>query len=245
MALYVLIIGLCLCALTTGIFLHFRLTKGGVVGVLTKTIASFCFIVFALFLSTSKVGGSYYGGYTITFLLVGLVCGLIGDILLDLKVIYPFHKKKYLAGGMTAFSVGHIFNISGMILLALEQVDLFSKEYIIPLAIIAGGCLVLTLANWIISIKVLKFNFEKFTGLVNIYSFILFLTTALSVYLSFIGLTAPVIILAIGFVLFLASDLILSMQYFGGKQDSKPLTFINHLLYYAAQIIIAAFIYFI
>ena len=132
-----------------------------------------------------------------------------------------------------------------MILLALEQVDLFSKEYIIPLAIIAGGCLVLTLANWIISIKVLKFNFEKFTGLVNIYSFILFLTTALSVYLSFIGLTAPVIILAIGFVLFLASDLILSMQYFGGKQDSKPLTFINHLLYYAAQIIIAAFIYFI
>ena len=127
----------------------------------------------------------------------------------------------------------------------MEQVDLFSKEYIIPLAIIAGGCLVLTLANWIISIKVLKFNFEKFTGLVNIYSFILFLTTALSVYLSFIGLTAPVIILAIGFVLFLASDLILSMQYFGGKQDSKPLTFINHLLYYAAQIIIAAFIYFI
>ena len=86
-----------------------------------------------------------------------------------------------------------------------------------------------------------EFNFEKFTGLVNIYSFILFLTTALSVYLSFIGLTAPVIILAIGFVLFLASDLILSMQYFGGKQDSKPLTFINHLLYYAAQIIIAAY----
>ena len=39
-------------------------------------------------------------------------------------------------------------------------------------AIIAGGCLVLTLANWIISIKVLKFNFEKFTGIVNIYSFI-------------------------------------------------------------------------
>lgn len=245
MALYILIIGLCLCALTTGIFLHFRLSKGGVVGVLTKTIASFCFVIFALFLSTSKNGTGYYGGYTITCLIVGLVCGLIGDILLDLKVIYPFHKKQYLLGGMTAFSIGHIFNIFGLLLLALEQVDIFASSHLLTLGIIALGCLILTFIIWIISVKVLKFNFEKFTPIVNLYTFILLLTTALSVYLSFIGLTAPVIILAIGFVLFLASDLILSMQYFGGKQESKPLTFANHLLYYAAQIIIAAFIYFI
>ena len=146
---------------------------------------------------------------------------------------------------MTSFSIGHIFNIFGLILLALEQVDIFASPYLITLGIIALGCLVLTLVIWIVSVKVLKFNFEKFTPIVNVYSFILLLTTALSVYLSFIGLTAPVFVLAIGFTLFLASDLILSMQYFGGKQESKPLTFANHLLYYAAQIIIAAFIYFI
>lgn len=245
MALYVLIVGLCLCALTTGVFLHFRLSKGGVVGVLTKTIASFCFVVFALFLSTSKNGESFYGGYTITCLIVGLVCGLIGDILLDLKVIYPFHKKQYLLGGMTSFSVGHIFNISGLILLALEQIDIFASHYLLSIGIIALSCLVLTLFIWLVSVRVLKFNFEKFSLIVNIYTFILLSTTTLSIYFSFIGLTAPVIILAIGFVLFLSSDLILSMQYFGGKQESKALTFANHLLYYAAQIIIATFIYFI
>ena len=55
----------------------------------------------------------------------------------------------------------------------------------------------------------------------------------------------PMYILTIGFVLFLASDLVLSMQYFGGKLMDKKLIVTNHLLYYFAQIIIAMFIYFV
>lgn len=245
MDLFVLIFGLCLCVLTTGIFLHVRVTKGGVAGVLTKTLASFIFVTFALFLSSTKVGASYYGSYATTCLIVGLVCGLIGDILLDLKVIYPFHQNKYLAGGMTSFSIGHLFNIAALLLIASNEVDIFSQTYMLPLLIIVAAALVLTLLTWFVSVKFLKFNFDKFTWLVNIYSFILMLTTILSTYLVFIGLSLPMFVLAIGFILFLASDLVLSMQYFGGKQDNKTLTFVNHLLYYAAQIIIALFIFFI
>ena len=123
--------------------------------------------------------------------------------------------------------------------------DIFSNEYLIPLAIVAGISLILTIVISLVSKKALKFEYGKFGALVNLYTFILLLTTALSIYLCFIGLTSPLFILAIGFGLFLASDLVLSMQYFGGKKTDKTLTFVNHLLYYAAQIVIAMFIYFI
>jgi len=53
------------------------------------------------------------------------------------------------------------------------------------------------------------------------------------------------ILLSVGLISFLASDLVLSLQYFGGKQDSKNLTIVNHILYYIAQILIASFIFFI
>lgn len=245
MDLFILIFGLCLCVLTTCIFLYFRVNKGGVAGVLTKALASLCFILLALFLSASKVGASYYGSYAITLLIAGLVCGLIGDIVLDLKVIYPFHQNKYLAGGMTSFSLGHIFYIAALILFASNEVELFASPHIIPLAIIAGGSLILSFVIWIVSVKVLKLKFEKFTAMVNFYSFILLFTTALSSYLIFVVSSLPMFVLAIGFVLFLLSDLVLSMQYFGGKQDDKKLIVINHSLYYAAQIIIATFIYFV
>lgn len=245
MDLYVLIFGLCLCALTTGIFLNLRVNKGGVGALMAKTIASLCFVIFALFLSATKVGVAYDASLTVTCLIVGLVCGLIGDILLDLKVMYAFHENKYLAGGMTAFSVGHIFNILGLLLLANNEVNIFSGEYLLPLAIVVGVCIILTITISLVSKKALKFEYGKFGGLVNLYTFILLLTTALSIYFCFIGLSSPLFILAIGFVLFLASDLVLSMQYFGGKKTDKTLTFVNHLLYYAAQIVIAMFIYFI
>ena len=49
MDFYVLIFGLCLCALTTGVFLNLRVNKGGVGALMAKTIASLCFVIFALF----------------------------------------------------------------------------------------------------------------------------------------------------------------------------------------------------
>jgi len=45
-------------------------------------------------------------------------------------------------------------------------------------------------------------------------------------------------VFASGMLLFFLSDLVLSMQYFGGKTQ-KSLIYINHILYYAAQILIA------
>ena len=243
MEIYLFIGLLCLCLMSVIAFLVCRVKFGGLAGVFTKIFASFCFIVLAVFLNFTKIQPSYYTKISICFLVLGLVCGLVGDILLDLKIIYPFHDNKYLKAGMVSFGIGHVLYIFAMLILASGQTNIFSNYLHIILLIV--GSLILSLLVWLVSKFVLKLNFGKNTLITNCYSFILLLTTALSVYLCFAGLSIKMYILAVGFVLFLVSDLILSTQYFGGKQNNKVLIVLNHLFYYLAQITIASFVYFI
>lgn len=243
MDLTILIVGLCLCVLSTILFLVLRVKKGGLAGLFSKIIASVCFIMLAVFLSFGKNQVSYYSSMPICLLIIGLVLGLVGDIVLDLKVMYEFHDNQYLTCGMSAFSTAHIFNIAAILTFVNTQVSL--SNYIVPLAIIVGASIILTIVIWLVSSKVLKLNYGKHAVLTNIYCFILLLTTILSCYFAIALQNYYMIILAAGFVFFLISDLILSMQYFGGKQSDKKLIVLNHATYYLAQILIATFIYFI
>ena len=243
---YLVFICLALCVLTTSLFLYFRVKKGGIAGLFSKTIASVCFILLAVVSSTTKTNTSYYGSVAISMFILGLVCGLIGDILLDQKVMYEFHSTQYLRAGMISFSVAHVFNIVGLLSLANTQVEIL-KSNLLELGLVVLGALIATVITYFFATKVQKLNFEKNTWFVNCYTFILMLTTILSIYLCFVlGLDFwQMIMLAVGLVFFLASDLVLSIQYFGGKQDNKTLIVVNHTLYYLAQIIIAFTIFFI
>lgn len=238
------IIGLSVCALALILFLVVRVRKGDVEGVLAKTFASFCFVTFALFLFNSKNIANANINLASTLLICGLVCGLIGDILLDLKVVYPFHENKYLPAGMTAFGIGHLFYIPAIILFVSNEVNVFTS-YLLPLILLVVGSVVATLLIWLLSTKVLKLNYGKFTWIVNIYSFLLISVTALAVFLAIINTSLVTILLAVFFGCFLLSDLILSTQYFGRKQSNKLLIVLNHLFYYVAQIGIASILYFI
>lgn len=242
--MFTLIFGLIVCVLATSIFISVRVNKGELAGVFSKTVASFCFIAFALLLLAQKVNLNTYSIYGVVCLVLGLVLGLIGDILLDLKVVYPFHKDKYLYAGMTSFLVGHIFYIISMILFSYNEINFFAN-HLLPFFLVIVGAAILTAITWLVSTKVLKLNYDRFSAFVNIYTFVLIFTTLLSLYIACVVSTIPMYVLTIGFVLFLASDLVLSMQYFGGKLMDKKLIIINHALYYLAQIIIAMFVYFI
>lgn len=242
--MFTLIFGLIVCVLATSIFISVRVNKGELAGVFSKTVASFCFIAFALLLLAQKVNLNTYSIYGVVCLVLGLVLGLIGDILLDLKVVYPFHKDKYLYAGMTSFLVGHIFYIISMILFSYNEINFFAN-HLLPFFLVIVGAAILTVITWLVSKKVLKLNYDRFSAFVNIYTFVLIFTTLLSLYIACVVSTIPMYVLTIGFVLFLASDLVLSMQYFGGKLMDKKLIIINHALYYLAQIIIAMFVYFI
>ena len=242
--MFTLILGLIICVITLSIFISIRVKRGELAGVFSKTVASFAFVCFGLFLLAQKINLNTYTMYASVCIILGLICGLIGDILLDLKVVYAFHKDKFLYAGMTSFLVGHIFYIISMILFATNQVNFF-VNHLLPFFLILIGAGILTTIVWLISTKALKLDYDKYTAFVNVYSFVLIFTTLLSVYMACIVNIIPMYILTIGFVLFLASDLVLSMQYFGGKLMDKKLIVTNHLLYYFAQIIIAMFIYFV
>lgn len=225
---------ICLCALavlSAALFIIVRVTKGGALGILTKTFASFCFLLYGVISLTQS---SFFSSASV-FIILGLVCGLIGDIVLDLKYVYKEQNDIYLNGGMLSFSVGHVFYFVGTIILSQPVVNLLA-----PILVAAGVSAVMTPATYFIS-KKMGLDFGKFLWQSMGYCFILNFMTAFTIYLAV--LQFEFIILACGMALFLLSDLVLSMQYFGGKTEDKLLTIVNHGLYYAAQILIATFLF--
>ena len=150
---YLVYVCLALCVFSTGIFVYVRVKKGGLAGLFTKTIASVCFILLAVISSTTKTQVSYYGSIAISMFILGLVCGLIGDIVLDQKVMYEFHSTQYLRAGMVSFSVGHVFNIAGLLSLANSQVNIF-EENLLGLGLIVLGAVVATVVVYFFSTKI-------------------------------------------------------------------------------------------
>ena len=217
-----------------GLFLVVRTTKVGEHSLLAKTFASVLFVIIGML---SLLRSSY--SLTKLLIAIGLVLGLIGDILLDLKVMHKEQERAYLNGGMLSFGAGHVLYFVAVLTFVQDKVItgygwVLLSAFIFSLLV---GALIVRFA------PTLKMDFSGYKVQNWLYSSVLIFNTIITVCLAIV---LPIAwILAIGFVLFLASDLILSTQYFGGKQDSKLLTVFNHALYYLAQILIASFAFFI
>ena len=48
-------------------------------------------------------------------LLIGLIFGMIGDILLNLRYVFPKHGQKIFLSGILAFLIGHIMYLIALI----------------------------------------------------------------------------------------------------------------------------------
>ncbi len=184
-------------------------------------------IVSGLFIAVAVTAGSY--GALVPFVILGLVCGLLGDIWLDLKYVFPSHDTPFTYAGFTVFGIGHIFYVTGL----LSQYG--PGRYLVisfVLAAIAAG-LVGVLE------KPMKLVYGKMKPVVLIYGLLLFSTVFVSggLFLSAGGRT--LLLFFIGSVLFAVSDLILSGTYFGTGKD-RPVDIIsNYLFYYGGQFLIA------
>lgn len=227
-----------IAVLLTIIFIVVRVTKGGVLGVYTKTLASVAFIVLGLF-------GAYVNGFSLValFMILGLIFGLLGDIVLDLKVVYKEHNNSHLNSGMLCFGVGHIMYFVALTLY-ITNTAFITNTKMMPILLIALAVgLFITTLIMTFGAPTLKLNFGKFKVQTALYTFALTFMTAYA----FTAATflPELFIFAVGLFLIFVSDLVLSNQYFGGKQDSKLLTIINHAIYYLGQITIAVMIYFL
>lgn len=214
------------------VFLFKRSQGANITNLVLKSLSSVAYLLTAMVAIMLNPQALNFG----VLIFMGGVLGLIGDIVLDLKCIYLKDADKYLYSGFSFFLAGHVlYNIA---IVMQNQLKWQHVLICIVISIVIGGLTVLTS-------KTMKIDFGKFKLIVLAYSSLLVLTSATSIFSAFLTGDKSMIVLAIGAVLFLLSDLVLSFTYFSKGWDKPVHIFVNHLLYYAAQFMIASSIMFI
>lgn len=217
-------------------FLASRIMDKGIGAVFTKTIASLGMILGALL-----VLKEYFTFYFI-YIFVGLVCGLIGDIYLELKRIYPQDNDTYFNIGVAAFSLGHI-----MYLLAILNIFGYAFDYLWPVLISLLIAIAFACVLFFVLAKPMKLDFKTSKWQSFAYCILLVFMASFSTILTI--KTGTNLFFTLGLIVFLLSDLVLSMQYFYQTKDGSSLvdnnilTIVNHVLYYGAQTLIIGVLY--
>lgn len=216
-------------------FMVVRVWKGGLYAMLLKALASLGFVT----MGVSGLAVSDLPNKTpLVLIVVGLMLGMIGDILLDLKVVYD-NDQIYLNFGMLSFGLGHVLFFSAFTMLALRELDGVVVQILIALA----SAILLTTLVIMGGQKFMKLDFKESLWQTVAYTFELTYMTAYTLTLAIMGGGLWLTFVAI--LLFFLSDAVLSNQYFGGKLHDKVYIVINHTLYYSAQILLALVVFLI
>lgn len=246
MILAIICIAISILLATLFIVVHSK--TNGKYTILTKTLASFGFVTSGILAGINLTDN--FTGFTL--LVIGLLCGMVGDIILSLRVTNTEDSNAYLISGIGAFALGHGLYIAGITVIANAYINV-----LIPLVVALGSTPLFVVLSLII-FKKLKLNFGKFQLPVILYSFILIFATIFAIGL---GVIMPEIFLfAGGLLLILISDVILSLVIFKDttedckNNDQKTLVTneisikiketLLHILYYIGQILIVSFIFF-
>lgn len=197
-------------------------------------------LVSLLFLAVAFSALYFRPGRFGLFIFGGLVCGILGDIWLDLKYVYPADDAPYTYSGFISFAIGHILFISGLL---LDFGTLSTPGALIIAAVVSLALGFVT----VLSAPLMKLDYGRYRGISLLYGPLLFGTTLISLVLTMgagfenTGLNMMVA----GGTLFALSDLVLSGTYFGEGHDKPADIILNYVFYYGAQFIIALSILFV
>jgi uncharacterized membrane protein YhhN len=233
MAYLFLAIGL----IVTIIFLTKRTARVTLNVAFLKAVASMCFILTGLF---AFVGNENCKPIVGALVAAGAAWGMLGDIALDLKYVFKKYEKSYTNAGFISFLVGHLFYIG-----AMYFAFGFSK-----LSLIMGAvCSVLSFTFVMYCEPLLKVKFGEYKLITIFYMGVLGAVTGVAIgYAIESKYSLAQTLLNAGFMLFLASDCVLSDLYFSldeKKRTKRASIIINHALYYSAQFCIGISLLFI
>ena len=221
------------------VYIREKIKAYSVKAVILKSIVSVLFVVVGVY-------GSWFSAARGTvsllcpFVVLGLLFGLLGDIWLDLKYVFPEKDEPFTYAGFCVFGVGHILYITGT-LLSYYPVGK-------PMAVIVPILLavVMSIGNAILE-KPMKLQYGKLKPVVIAYGVLLFGMVLLSgsLALAYGWKETPLNLLFIGGVFFAISDLILSGTYFGVGKERPINLVLNYITYYTAQFLIASALVFL
>ncbi len=232
MTYLILAIGL----LFVGVFLVKRTAKVTLQVAFLKAVASVFFILTGLFSMVENPDCPKIVGALVA---AGGVWGLLGDIALDLKYVFKKYEKEYLTAGFSSFGVGHIFYVCAMFIAFGYNQRVFIGAF--PIALIS-------VASVFILEPVMKLNYNGFRAITTVYMAVLGFSVGLAVGYAIFDFSVATLILGIGYLLFILSDVFLSGLYFGPtekQRTSRSAIILNHLTYYLAQFLIAISLFFI
>ena len=221
------------------VYIREKIRAYSVKALMLKALVSALFVavgVYGFWLSAAKGVASPL----CPFVVLGLLFGLMGDIWLDLKYVFPEKDEPFTYAGFCVFGVGHILFITGMLLCYCPAGRPMTVIAPIPLAA------ALSVGNALLE-KPMKLHYGKLKPVVIAYGVILFSMVLVSgsLALSRGWQETPLNLLFAGGVFFAISDLILSGTYFGVGRERPIDLALNYITYYAAQFLIASALVFL
>lgn len=169
---------------------------------------------------------------TNTKIAIGLLFGMIGDILLNLRFVFEKIGQKIFLTGIVAFLIGHI----------LYLVALIPHCSHLAASVIIGALLAAALLAYIFKTMEVKMAFKIF-GILYLGAVIIMTVIALDAAFFSGSSSTSSVIYAIGAVLFTLSDIVLIFNTFSGVTRFS-LRITNLTLYYIGQILIAVSLFF-
>ena len=206
-----------------GLYLFVELKKSPLEAIFYKAIASLSFVALGLYgVFSHQMNATVYG-----WMLLGLMMGLIGDLMLALRPLRPKEEDKSIINyGIIFFGMGHLSYIMQTIII---------DQFYVQSALIG----ILMAAFIIIMSYLMKFAMGKSRIPSYLYALLIFTMIGQTIMILYVhGPNVSYLLLMLGAILFGVSDLILAPIYFQ-KMNKSWLIALNLLTYYAAQIFIA------
>ena len=229
---------LCAGAVVLLFYVREKIRAYSVKALLLKALVSVLFVAVAVYGAFRSAAAPR--ALLCPFVLLGLVFGLLGDIWLDLKYVFPEKDEPFTYAGFYSFAVGHVLFLCGMLSVYFPD----GKPLYVILPFI--GAALMSVGNLVLE-KPMKLRFGKLKPTVLLYGVLLFSTLLVSgsLALCYGWRETPLNLIFAGAVLFALSDLILSGTYFGVGKDRPVDIILNYLTYYPAQFLIASALLFL
>ncbi|MFA6627287.1 MAG: lysoplasmalogenase [Bacilli bacterium] len=216
---------ICGC-LSVGFYIYYHSKLTPLQNLLFKTVSSLMFLAVGMVAMIKNPDGKTYAQWII----MGLACGFLGDVVLAGKEIYPIDRHRFVIGGLLLFLIGHVLYLVALV-----------KQLVYPVYLYVAIILLITMVMIVVNQLKVKLAFGKTKWAVFLYTLAINTLLIVAILNLFGDWSGYKILIALGALFFVVSDYVLSLLYFSKLSSlyRRRLKTLNLLLYYGGQFLLA------